>query len=66
VALKPLLNENSSEMSLPLFATAPFGALLNVYFDVVLLTSGAYFEKPNFEKFFLEKVFDFVGYSFLK
>jgi len=27
--LHPLLNKNSSELSLPLFATAPFAALKN-------------------------------------
>jgi len=28
---QPFLNENSSELSLPLFATAPFAALKNIF-----------------------------------
>jgi len=50
----PLLNKNSSELSLRLFATVLFAALKK--FLVLFYRRRIYFEKPNLEMFF-EKVF---------
>ena len=48
------LNKNSSELSLPLFATAPFAALKK--FLVLFHRRRIYFEKPNPEMFFCKKL----------
>jgi len=59
-ALPPLLlNKNSSELSLLLFATAPFGALLKTF--LVLFYSGRFYsEKPTLKLFVLKKVSNFL------
>ena len=45
----PLLNKNSSELSLPLFAIATFGALFKL---VPFYKSRVYFKQSNCEIFF--------------
>jgi len=52
--LHPLPNKNSSELSLPLFGTAPFATLKN--FLVLFYRRRIYFEKPNPEMLFCKKL----------
>jgi len=51
---QPFLNKNSSELSLPLFATAPSAALKKLV--VLFYRHRIYFEKPNPEMFFCKKL----------